>query len=61
LTGEDRAVAVRWQLRFRLSFREIKELLAQRGIEVAHVTVNRSVGTFYARVHRRRLTRRLGW
>src|SRR5215207_8875647 len=34
-------LAVRWYLRFGLSYRDVKELLAERGIEVDHVTVYR--------------------
>jgi hypothetical protein len=33
------AVAVRWYLRYGLSNRDVEELLAERGIEVDHVTV----------------------
>jgi transposase, IS6 family len=40
------AVAVRWYLRYGLSYRDVEELLAERGIEVAHVTVYRWVQTF---------------
>jgi IS6 family transposase len=32
-------VAVRWYLRYCLSYRDVEELLAERGIEVDHVTV----------------------
>jgi transposase-like protein len=32
-------VAVRWYLRFGLSYRDVEELLLERGIEVDHVTV----------------------
>ena len=39
-------VAVRWYLRFGLSFRDVEELLAERGIEVDHVTVHRWVQRF---------------
>jgi transposase-like protein len=46
------AVAVRWYLRYGLSYRDVQELLAERGIEVDHVTVFRWVQT--CRVHRRR-------
>jgi hypothetical protein len=31
-------VAVRWYLRYGLSYRDVEELLAERGIEVDHVT-----------------------
>ena len=34
-------VAVRWYLRFNLSYRDVEELLIERGIEVDHVTVYR--------------------
>ncbi len=32
------AVAVRWYLRYGLSYRDVEELLAERGIDVDHVT-----------------------
>jgi hypothetical protein len=34
-------VAVRWYLRYGLSYRDVEELLAERGIEVDHSTVSR--------------------
>jgi transposase-like protein len=34
-------VAVRWYLRYGLSYRDVEELLAERGIAVDHVTVYR--------------------
>jgi len=34
-------LAVRWYLRFELSYRDVEELLAERGIEVDHVSVYR--------------------
>jgi transposase, IS6 family len=37
------AVAVRWYLRYGLSYRDVEELLAERGIAVDHVTVYRWV------------------
>ena len=36
-------VAVRWHLRFGLSYRDVEELLAEHGVEVDHVTVYRWV------------------
>jgi transposase, IS6 family len=39
-------LAVRWYLRFGLSYRDLEELLAERGIEVDHVTVYRWVQRF---------------
>jgi transposase-like protein len=40
------AVAVRWYLRYGLSYRDVEELLTERGIEVDHTTVYRWVQTF---------------
>jgi transposase-like protein len=40
------AVAVRWYVRYGLSYRDVEELLGERGIEVDHVTVYRWVQTF---------------
>lgn len=40
------AVAVRWYLRYGLSYRDVEELLAERGIEVDHVTIYRWVQAF---------------
>jgi transposase-like protein len=40
------AVAVRWYLRYGLSYRDVEELLAERGITVDHVTVYRWVQRF---------------
>jgi transposase-like protein len=39
-------VAVRWYLRYNLSYRDVEELLVERGIEVDHVTVFRWVQRF---------------
>jgi transposase, IS6 family len=39
-------VAVRWYLRYGLSYRDVGELLAERGVEVDHVTVYRWVQRF---------------
>ncbi len=39
-------LAVRWYLRFGLSYRDVEELLAERGIEVDHVTIFRWVQRF---------------
>jgi transposase-like protein len=39
-------VAVRWYLRFGLSYRDVEELLAERGVEADHVTVYRWVQRF---------------
>jgi transposase, IS6 family len=39
-------LAVRWYLRFGLSYRDVEELLADRGVEVDHVTIYRWVQRF---------------
>jgi transposase-like protein len=39
-------LAVRWYLRFGMSYRDVEELLAERGVEVDHVTVYRWVLRF---------------
>ena len=39
-------VAVRWYLRYGLSYREVEELLAERGIDVDHVRIYRWVQRF---------------
>jgi IS6 family transposase len=40
------SLAVRWYLRFGLSYRDVEELLAERGIAVDHVTIYRWVQRF---------------
>ena len=47
-------VAVRWYLRFGLSYRDVEELLTERGVEVDHVTVYRWVLRFTRAAGRRR-------
>lgn len=39
-------MAVRWYLRYGLSYRDVEELLAERGIQVDHVTIYRWVQRF---------------
>jgi transposase, IS6 family len=39
-------LSVRWYLRFAVSYRDVEELLAERGVEVDHVTVYRWVLRF---------------
>ena len=39
-------LVVRWYLRFGLSYRDLEERLAERGVEVDHVTVHRWVQRF---------------
>jgi IS6 family transposase len=40
------SVAVRWYLRYGLSYRDVEELLAERGVVVDHVTIYRWVQRF---------------
>ena len=51
-------MAVGWYLRFSLSYRDVEELLAERGLSVDHVTVWRWVQR-YAPELDRRLRKRL--
>src|SRR3954454_11865636 len=44
--GEVIAVAVRWYLRYGLSYRGVEQLLAECGVDVDQVTVYRWVQTF---------------
>src|SRR6185295_2235065 len=46
-------LAVRWYLRYGLSYRDLEEVLAERGIEVDHVTLFRWVQRFTPLVDRR--------
>jgi IS6 family transposase len=39
-------LAVRWYLRFGLSYRDVEELLTERGVHVDHVTIYRWVVRF---------------
>ena len=39
-------LAVRWYLRYGLSYRDVEELLAERGVQVDHVTSDRWVRRF---------------
>ena len=39
-------LAVRWYLRYGLSYRDVEELLAERGIKVDHVSIFRWVQRF---------------
>jgi transposase-like protein len=41
LPSEVIVLAVRWYLRYGLSYRDVEELLVERGVEVDHVTVYR--------------------
>ena len=41
-------MAVRWYLRYGRSYRDVEELLAERGVTVDHVTIYRWVQRFAA-------------
>jgi transposase, IS6 family len=47
------AVAVRWNLSYGLSYRDVEELLDERGVTVDHVSVYRRVPAHHSGVHRR--------
>jgi transposase-like protein len=36
-------LGVRWRLRFKLSFRDLVEMMAERGLSIAHATIMRWV------------------
>ena len=38
--------AMRWYLRYKLSYRDVEELLAERGVDADHATINRWVIKF---------------
>ena len=46
-------LAVGWYLRFSLSYRDVEELLAERGLHADHVTVWRWVQRYAPEVNRR--------
>ena len=46
-------LAVGWYLRFSLSYRDVEELLAERGLRVDHVTVWRWVQRYAPEIQRR--------
>jgi transposase-like protein len=45
-------LAVGWYLRFSLSYRDVEELLAERGLSVDHVTVSRWVQRYAPEIQR---------
>src|SRR5258707_1617879 len=46
-------LAIGWYLRFSLSYRDVEELLAERGLSVDHVTVWRWVQRYALEIQRR--------
>ena len=51
--GEVILWAVRWYLRFSLSFRDLEQMLAERGVSVDHVSLHRWVQRFAPELERR--------
>src|ERR1700682_6824788 len=51
-------LAVGWYLRFSLSYRDVEELLAERGLHADHVTVWRWVQRYAPEMERRLRSRR---
>jgi transposase-like protein len=56
-------LAVGWYLRFSLSYRDVEELLAERGLRADHVTVWRWVQSYASELERRlrRFSCRCSW
>jgi hypothetical protein len=50
-------LAVGWYLRFSLSYRDVEELLAERGLHADHVTVWRWVQRYATEIQRRKIRR----
>jgi transposase-like protein len=55
-------LCVRWYLRFKLSFRDLVEMMTERGISLAHTTIMRWVQRYVPEFERRwsRFTRPVG-
>jgi len=51
--GKVIVLCVRWYLRFGLSFRDLKEIMAERNLQVGHVTIWRWVQHYAPELHRR--------
>ena len=46
-------LCVRWYLRFKLSFRDLVEMMAERGISLAHTTIMRRIQQYAPEFERR--------
>jgi transposase-like protein len=46
-------LCVRWYLRFKLSFRDLVEMMAERGLSMAHTTIMRCVRHYVPEFERR--------
>ena len=44
-------IAVRWSLTYPLSYRQVEELLAERGVRVDHTTIHRWVVRYSPELH----------
>jgi len=47
-------LCVRWYLRFKLSFRDLVEMMAERGIDLAHTTIMRWIQRYVPEFEKRR-------
>ena len=39
-------LCVRWYLRYSLSYRDLEEMMAERGVEVDHSTIDKKISAF---------------
>jgi transposase-like protein len=46
-------LCVRWYLRFKLSFRDLVEMMAERGISLAHTTIMRWIARYVPEFEKR--------
>ena len=46
-------LCVRWYLRFKLSFRDLVEMMAERGVRLAHTTIMRWIGRYVPEFEKR--------
>ena len=46
-------LCVRWYLRFKLSFRDLVEMMAERGVDLAHTTIMRWIQRYVPEFERR--------
>jgi transposase-like protein len=46
-------LCVRWYLRFKLSFRDLVEMMAERGIHLAHTTIMRWIARYVPEFEKR--------
>ncbi len=44
-------LCVRWYLRYSLSYRDLEEMMRERGLHVDHTTIYRWVSALYSRAH----------